>query len=79
MEDLRKLINDEQNFGILKGIKIVDNCIITHLLFMDGILIFLNGYINDTSILNLALKIFCKATGMLCNNLKYTLPAHGYS
>lgn len=47
MEDLSHLITKECHLGHIQGIKITNNCTITHLLFVDNVLIFLNGSIGD--------------------------------
>lgn len=51
MEGLSRSINAAWNRGHIAGIKITENCILTHLLFIDDILIFLNGSIGDTTAL----------------------------
>eukprot|EP00253_Pinus_taeda_P035638 PITA_35638 len=45
MERLSRMIKDEHRRGRLQGIKITDDCRLTHLLFVDDVLIFLNGSI----------------------------------
>lgn len=46
MEGLSNLIKEDHRRGRLKGIKITDGCILTHLLFVDDILVFINGSIG---------------------------------
>lgn len=47
MEGINGLIKDMHLRGRLIGIKMTDRCMITHLLFVDDMLIFLNGGIGD--------------------------------
>jgi len=47
MGGLSKLIKDMYHRGRLSGIRISDGCTITHLLFVDDVLMFLNGGIGD--------------------------------
>ena len=64
MDELSKLIGEEQRQGWIAGIKITNTCILTHLLFIDDVLIFLNGGIGDSTSLHNAFGIFQKATEM---------------
>lgn len=75
MEGVNRLINEEHRRGRLKGIKITEGCMLTHLLFVDDILIFLNGIIGDLSIINATFSLFQVATSMLINDRKSTLIA----
>lgn len=60
------------------GIKITNNCIIT-LLFVDDVLIFLNGSIGDITSFSSILRYFYFASSMECNQLKLTLTIVGSS
>ena len=71
------ILIEESDCGRLKGIKITNNCILSHLLFVDDVLIFLNGSVSDISVMNSALKLFYKAIGMTCNNTKSTITTLG--
>lgn len=51
MEGLSRAIIFARNRNQLVSIKIFENFYLTHLLFVDDILIFLNGSIGDTTIL----------------------------
>lgn len=77
MEGLSRLILEEHKMGRLQGVKITDKCILTHLLFVDDVLIFLNGSIGDLTDLQNVMAIFQTTTGMEINNLKYTLTVLG--
>ena len=50
MEGLSRCIIDERDRGRLKGIRIAEDCILTHLLVIDDIFIFLNGYLGDSTV-----------------------------
>ncbi len=41
--------------------------ILSYLLFVDDVLIFLNGNINDSTMFNSIIKLLCKATEMETN------------
>lgn len=79
MEGLNRLIAAKHRRGRIKGIKITENCSLTHLLFVDDVLIFLNGSLADTSALQSVFDLFQKATGMIINVHKSTLTATGCS
>lgn len=49
MEGLSRLIASEKRVGRLKHIKITKQCSVSHLLFVDDILIFLDGGIQDNN------------------------------
>jgi len=73
MEGLSRLITDENFRGKIKDIKIEENVILSHLLFMDDVLIFLNGSLSDSTSFNIILSLFYKATGMVINHKKYSM------
>eukprot|EP00253_Pinus_taeda_P028493 PITA_28493 len=73
MEGLSRLITTEKRRGGLQGLKIMEHFYLTHLLFVDDILIFLNGSVRDTISLNEILILFCKAMGMEINREKSTI------
>lgn len=79
MEGLSRLIGTEHRRGRITRIKITENCSLTHLLFVDDVLIFLNGSLANTSSLHLAFDLSQKATGMIINVHKSTLIAIGCS
>lgn len=64
--------HDKQN-GRLSGLKIIDQCFLTHLLFVDDVLIFLDGSIRDSVALYKILATFFRATGMMENHTKSTI------
>eukprot|EP00253_Pinus_taeda_P033651 PITA_33651 len=79
MEGLSRIILSTRDRHQITGIKIVDNFFLTHLLFVDDILIFLNGSIGDTSSLHNSFLLFQQATGMQINNNKSTITSVGCS
>jgi len=56
MEGLSRLLTNERNQGIFKGVKILANIVLSHLLFIDDVLIFLSGAIRYTIALKNILK-----------------------
>jgi len=50
MEGLSQIIIEDHRRGRLNGINITDDCTITHLLFVDEVLVFLNGSIQGFDI-----------------------------
>lgn len=73
MEGLSRLIDSEKRRGRLKGLKITEHFNLTHLLFVDDILIFLSGSVQDTTSMNEVLNIFSRAMGMEINRGKSTI------
>ena len=70
---LSRAILDAKTRGLFEGIKITTNLNITHLLFVDDILIFCNGSIRDAEKLSEILHLFCKSIGMKLNEHKYSI------
>jgi len=70
MEDLSRLIKDMHHIGRLSGIKLTEDCTITHLLFMDDVLMFLNRGIGDLTTIQNIIHLFKTAIGMAINNYK---------
>eukprot|EP00253_Pinus_taeda_P033090 PITA_33090 len=79
MEGLSRLITSARDRNQIIGINISDNFYLTHLLFVDDILIFLNGCIGDTTTLQNIFALFQQATGMMINESKSTITAVGCS
>jgi len=79
MKGLSRLVKEDFKRGKLKGIKIMDDCTLTHLLFMDDVLLFLNGSIGDLTIMKNTMALFQTATGMTVNCNKSTLTEAGCS
>eukprot|EP00253_Pinus_taeda_P027341 PITA_27341 len=79
MEGQSKVIFAARDRKLLTGIKLADNFYLTHLLFVDDILIFLNGSIGDTTTLQNSMLLFQQATGMRINEQKSTITTIGCS
>lgn len=77
MEDLSRTITSARDRNQLKSIEIAENFFLTHLLFVDDILIFLNGSIGDTTTLQNIFTLFQQATGMMINDSKSTITTIG--
>jgi hypothetical protein len=65
VEGLSKTIDSTARAGNFQGIRVSLGLRITHLLFMDDVLIFCNGQVGDAEILAGILNIFRLAIGML--------------
>jgi hypothetical protein len=61
------------NLGDFQGIMIAPGLRITHLLFIDDVIIFFSGQDRDDEKLAEILNLFCFATGMQINPNKSTL------
>ena len=53
--------------GLIKGIKISNDLSITHLLFVDDVILFGMGTIEDWTAFKVILETFCEASGMNIN------------
>lgn len=73
MEGLTRLISFEKGVGRLMGLNITGQCILNHLLFMDDVLIFLKGDIQDHTTLSEVLQLFSLVTRMEINIPKSTI------
>lgn len=63
-EGLSHLIRSAKREGAVKGLEVAVNMFITHLLFVDDILLFTNGSLNEIKELKNILDLFMKAIGM---------------
>jgi len=79
MEGLSRLISEECRLGRIQGIKITNAYTLTHLLFVDDVLLFLNGSIGDMIDIYSIMLIFSTATGMESNDSKSTISTSGFS
>ena len=70
IEGLSLLIEDACKHGKVKGIKISKDLSLTHLLFVDDVILFGMGTIEEWISLKVLLDIFCEASGMLINSEK---------
>eukprot|EP00253_Pinus_taeda_P018287 PITA_18287 len=67
VEGLSRLIHKARREEKVKGIEVAINLYITHLLFVDDILIFTNGNCSELKELKCIFDLFLKATGMQIN------------
>lgn len=72
-EGLSQLIQKAKRKGKVRGIEVAVNMFISHLLFLDDILVFTNGDSNEIKELKNILDLFLKATGMQINSRKSQL------
>eukprot|EP00253_Pinus_taeda_P035296 PITA_35296 len=77
IEALSRLIISTKREGTIRGLKITDVCFLTHLLFVDDVLILLDGSVQDTTSFTHILELFSKATGMEVNRSKSTITSVG--
>ena len=75
-EGLSRAIRVAKAEGHFTGIQIAPNLNITHLLFVDDVLIFCSGTRGESRLLQEILELFSKATGMEINNDKSSLTTH---
>ena len=75
-EGLSRALHESKRQGRFSGISIGEQLAITHLLFVDDVLIFCSGDRRDTRALKEILDLFSKATGMDINFEKSTLTTH---
>ena len=73
VEGLSRAILDAKRRGQFEGIKIDTHLNITHLVFVDDILLFCSGSIQEAENISAILQIFCKATGMMLSEHKSTI------
>eukprot|EP00253_Pinus_taeda_P016222 PITA_16222 len=78
-EGLSRLILEARRIGLIKGLEVAVNLFISHLLFVDDILLFTNGSLNELKELKNILDLFMKATGMQINLRKSQLLMEGFS
>jgi len=73
MDGLSHLLASTKRDGNLHGLKISDSCFLTHLLFVDDVLIFLDGSIRDYLTFSNILSLFSSAIGKQANHGKSTI------
>ena len=67
IEGLSLLLEDAKRNGSIKGIKISNHLTLTHLLFVDDVILFGMGTFEEWVAFNVVLDIFCEASGMKIN------------
>ena len=75
-EGLSRAIDDARRNGSFNGIRISPNLHLTHLLFVDDVLIFCSGSRRDAESLKSILNLFSKVTGMEINIKKSTISSN---
>lgn len=78
-EGLSQLILAANRRGEFKGIEVIINIFITHLLFVDDIILFCDGSRCDLHELKLVLDLFLKATWMSINDKNSIIVHNGLS
>lgn len=73
MERLSRLVKKTRVDGSLGGVKISEVSYLSHLLFVDDVLMLSNGSMCDTTCFKKILSLFCKATCMEPNFIKSTI------
>jgi hypothetical protein len=73
VEGLSCALENEKSHGLLHGIAISLALNLTHLLFVDYVLLFYNGQRGDAKNMKRILDLFSRAIGMQINERKYTL------
>ena len=67
IEGLSLLIEDARRNGMVKGVKISKELSLTHLLFVDDVILFGTSTYEEWIALKVLLDTFCEASGMLIN------------
>jgi hypothetical protein len=75
-EGLNRAISHAKSAGTFSGIKISPVLFLTHLLFVDDVLIFSGGSRREVEVLRNILSLFSKATGMQINDRKSSLSTY---
>eukprot|EP00253_Pinus_taeda_P008825 PITA_08825 len=78
-EGFSRLVHNARRTNKVKGIEVAINLFITHLLFVDDILIFSNGSHEELKEYKNAIDLFMKATGMQLNCGKSQACVAGYN
>ena len=64
---LNKALLEAKKLGAFRGIKVETNFFLSHLLFVDDILLFCDGLHKDAKNLREVLDLYCLANGMQIN------------
>ena len=75
-EDLSRSIREAKRLRTFRGIQIALDLQLTHLLFLDDVLIFCYGSARELNTLSEILNLFSIANGMEINVSKSTLSTH---
>ena len=67
IEGLSLVIREARSSGLIRGIKISPSLTLSHLLFVDDVILMGSGTLLDWSAFDVILETFCKASGMKIN------------
>ena len=70
IEGLSLLVDDARRHGLIKGIKISHQLSLTHLLFVDDVILYGFGTCEEWIAFKVLLDTFCEASGMYINSEK---------
>ena len=70
MEGLSRIIMDAQHYGLIMGYQYSPHLSLTHLFFVDDVILIGVGTIEEWSAYKGALDLFCKVSGMSVSPLK---------
>ena len=76
IEGLRRLLIKAKFADLIKGVKIFGSIYLTLTLFVDDVMIFGNGCLDEWSHIKVLLEIFCRSFGM-CFSLTKSCFRHG--
>ena len=79
IEGLSLLIQDARESGLIRGIQLSPSLSLSHLLFVDDVILMGSGTLLDWSTFEVILETFCKASGMKINFDKSCLLYHNLS
>jgi len=79
MEGLSLLLNGKKLEGRLTGVKVSRTIKILHVLFVDDVVILLKASTEEWIEIDLLLKTFCLASGLMINITKTTILQAGLS
>ena len=65
IEGLSLLISDAREHGLIRGIQVTSSLALTHLLFVDDVILLGTGTLQEWIAFDVILSTFCKASGML--------------
>ena len=71
IESLSLLIQNAQQRGVITGIKITSSLYLTHLLFVDDVILFGEGIVDEWQHYKQLLDLLCYAMGMQISEEKY--------
>ena len=77
IKGLSRLIIKSKEKGLLRGIKVTPHIFITHLLFVDDVVLFGVGTTVEWHIFQNILNLFCRDTGMIISDAKLSFLEYG--